>query len=80
LQYKVLFLNKNVLSGQHILENLDDINLLLEHAHSLTLCQGGPLITHFKNIYPLCAVQDNITNTLGRLKHPNRMLYMLFYN
>jgi len=36
----------------------------------LTLCQGGPLITHFKNISPLCAVQDNITNTWRHKKCP----------
>jgi len=36
----------------------------------LTLCQGGPLITHFKNIYLLCAVQDNITNTWRHKKCP----------
>ncbi|XP_018398973.1 PREDICTED: uncharacterized protein LOC108776765 [Cyphomyrmex costatus] len=70
LQYKVLFFNKEALLGQHILGNLNDINLLLQHAHNLALCQGGPVINNFKNIHSLCAIQDNITNTWRHKKCP----------
>ncbi|XP_018368191.1 PREDICTED: uncharacterized protein LOC108764431 [Trachymyrmex cornetzi] len=72
LQYKVLFLGKEVLSYQHILQNLDDINLLIEHAHSTTLCQGGPGIEEprFKEIHPLCSTKDFITSTWRHKKCP----------
>ncbi|XP_067213616.1 uncharacterized protein [Linepithema humile] len=63
LQYNVYFLGQEALSNQHILEDIDDINLLLEHANSIVLCQGGPSILCFENIQPLCAKKDLITNT-----------------